>query len=184
MRRLTLVLVFVLALSFIALAQDFPRAEVNVGYAYQRAQTGTVTSFNAVNMSGVGTGVTFNFKPAFGLVADFAYQKTTTKGQTDNKMTTVLFGPQFTYRGESKLSPFARGYIGYVHASPTFFGMTTGSDTEKAWGMGAGMDAHLSRYFSARLFQVDYVRTHFNRTHQNNVRLRFGLVFKLGEKAK
>ncbi len=184
MRRLTLVLVIVLALSFLAVAQEFPRAEFNAGYSYQRVQTRELTSFSAANFSGVAGGLNFNFHQNVGVFADIGYYKCTKKGVTDWKQTSFLFGPQFTYRGESRLSPFGRFGIGAVHVPDNYVVAGNPAATKWAYSFGGGADVRVNNHLSVRAAQVDYIRTHFFDKHESNVRLSFGIVFKMGTKTK
>ncbi len=188
MRRLTLVLVAVLALSLVAVAQDFPRAEVSAGYRYMRMQTGQPTSFNAMNSSGFGGGFSFNVHKYAGVVADFGWDKVTRTGRTDDSVLTALFGPEFRYRGESKLSPFAhvmaglaRCNDGYVVGTPTDPSITLPATTVWASAFGGGADLRLTDKISVRLAQVDHLRTHFAGYHQNNFRLTMGVVIGFGQ---
>ncbi len=191
MRRLTLGLVVVLALSLVAVAQDFPRMEVNAGYSFQRIQTGTLTSFTSVNSSGFGGGAGFNFTKNFALVADLSYAKITKKDYPDAKVTSFMFGPKFTYRGEARLSPFARFLVGamshgdnYPGGTPTEPSQVWAAETKWAFGFGGGVDARVNDLVSLRVAQVDYLRSHFGNYHQNHFRLGMGIVIKFGNVTK
>jgi hypothetical protein len=195
MRRLTLVLVAILALSLVAVAQDYPRLEVSAGYRYSRVQEGAPTSFVGVNYSGVGASATFNFNRALGAFVDFGQMMCTKSGVDMNGMkknqyrqTSFLFGPQFTYHGEARLSPFARFYIGIMRANkgyvvgsgPNEFVTLAADQTKWADGIGGGVDMRLTKMISARLAQVDYIRSHFADYHQSNTRITVGITIKLG----
>ncbi len=191
MRRLTLVLVAILAMSFVALAQDFPRLEATAGYRYMRIQSGTPTSFGAMNSSGVGGGVAINFHKNIGLVADIGFDKVTRTGRTDDKLTTYMFGPQFKYRSEARLSPFGHFLVGAAHCNdgyevgtPLDSSIILPATTEWAFGFGGGADLRLTDMISARVGQIDYIRTHFANYHQNNMRLTMGVVIHFGGMTK
>ncbi len=187
MRRLTLVLAVILALSFTAMAQDFPRMEVSGGYQFVRIQTGTPTSFGAINSSGVGGNFAYNFSKAFGVVGDIGLAKVTKTGRTDDKLYTFLFGPQVKYHGEARLHPFARVLVGAVRCSdgyqvgtPMVPNMSLSAQNTWAYGMGGGADMRVNDVISLRVAQVDYIRSHFADYHQSNLRIMGGITFQFG----
>ena len=57
----------------------------------------------------------------------------------------------------------------------------TQSDTAFAMAFGGGIDANVSKQFSVRVGQVDYLYTaHGSSMHQNNIRASAGIVFRFG----
>jgi opacity protein-like surface antigen len=187
MRRLTLGLAVVLALSLAAVAQDFPRAEINGRYSFMRVQTGSPNSFSSVNSSGFGGGFNFNFTRNVGIVADVSYAMVTKPTRSDDRVTSFLFGPEFKYRSETRFSPFGHFLVGamhhgdnYVLGTPLVPTVVTPAESKWAYGFGGGVDARITDHFSARAVQVDYLRSHFLDYHQSYFRLSMGIVVKLG----
>ncbi len=92
-------------------------------------------------------------------------------------------GPRITaYRGGG-LSVFGHGLVGLGALSMSLSGSPlTWSDL--AWSAGGGADYAVSERISIRVGQVDYVRTQLFQslggTHQNNLRVSAGVVFRLG----
>lgn len=186
MRRFTLVLALVLLISCVAaVAQEFSRVEVFGGYAYARNQ---MSGPNAFNFKGWNGEATINGNRFFGVVADFSghYRMIAGPGavvpvNTDTSIYHFLFGPQVRYRNaSSKASPFARFLIGGSKITMTpQDGSAEFNDTQFTYGFGGGMDVNLTPRIGARLFQADYIRTHFNSKRQNDVRISFGLTFNV-----
>ncbi|HEV2420940.1 MAG TPA: outer membrane beta-barrel protein [Candidatus Acidoferrales bacterium] len=55
------------------------------------------------------------------------------------------------------------------------------SENGFSFRLGGGTDVKISRHWSVRAFEADYYRTPFLQTHQNNLWLSAGIVFKFGE---
>jgi Outer membrane protein beta-barrel domain len=185
MRRFSLVLALVLLISCVAAtAQDYSRVEVFGGYSYARNQ---MSGPNAFNFQGWNGEATINGNRYFGITADFSghYKMIPGPGpvvsaNTDTSIYHFLFGPQVRYRGaDSKTSAFARFLVGGSHINMTPAGGTAFTDTQFTYGFGGGMDLNLTNRIGARLFQADYIRTHFNSKRQNDVRLSFGVTFNV-----
>ncbi len=163
MKKLMFVLslVALLSLPISMMAADYPKAEVFGGYSYQHVEGG-------FNLNGWNASVAGNFNPWLGLVADLSGQ------YNDFNSHSFLFGPQLTYRGNDRVTPFAHVLIGAVHHS----GGGIFSNTAFATAFGGGVDVKLKGPVAARLIQVDYIMTRFNGQTQNDARLSFGLVFR------
>jgi hypothetical protein len=114
----------------------------------------------------------------------------------------ALGGVQYKFRGE-RWSPFVRGLLGVANISPD---CCHGMEWSFAFGGGGGLDLTLSRRFSIRLIQADYIYSNYSRdaaidqatfghepssptsqmasvdhpSQWNSVRLAAGVVFNLG----
>jgi opacity protein-like surface antigen len=149
-------LVFLMALPVAMMAQDYPKAEVFGGYSYVRAQ--------GLNVNGWDAAVAGNVNDWFGVKADFGgYYK------NGESLYSFLFGPQFSYRKDERVTPFVHTLFGGVHAT---------GDTSFAWAIGGGLDVKVADYVAVRIIQADYLGTRFGGTTQNNARLSFGIVFR------
>ena len=116
----------------------------------------------------------------FGLVFDTAV---TTANDIGNKsghdvtLATYLAGPRFTYWNRRRFTPYGQVLVGAAHAY-TNNAKDDGSTTV-ALSAGAGIDLRLSRRFSWRLVQAEYLLTHVpNGTNdmQNQLRLTSAVV--------
>ncbi len=173
-------------------AQEYSRIDLFAGYSYVRANPGgqTLPSFN---MNGGEATLAYNANSWLSGVADFAGYKTgrltdtalpDTIGYKGN-MYTYLFGPRFSYRHLGRFTPYGQTLFGAAHAlNGTYL---LGKQTDFAMTLGGGLDVRLSRRFSLRPVQADYLLTHFAafeasqlqepKLTQNNVRLSSGIVF-------
>jgi opacity protein-like surface antigen len=118
---------------------------------------------------------------------DYSYYNKYThdqKGTADVRHYTYLFGPEFSYRGNAKLRPFAhalfgfsrvnvrklsihwsqlREYDDYFSENPQYAefyeGSITGAFSNTSFGMalGGGLDISVNDRFSVRAVQIDYI---------------------------
>jgi len=105
-------------------------------------------------------------------------------------MVTATFGPRYTwYRPiggarKKSLAIFGQGLIGEAHGFNSYFPTDAGSLTDYnsfALQVGGGVDLGLSRHFSVRALQADWIRTQFpNSTTniQNTFRIGAGVVLR------
>jgi opacity protein-like surface antigen len=110
----------------------------------------------------------------------------------------VLIGPKFAYRNNEIITPFAHLLAGvnYSKVTPSFivngidateqFSYETGIVKTSFVGgsvlIGGGLDVNISDSVSVRPIQCDFVMTQGPDFSSHNVRLSFGLVFRLGMK--
>jgi len=185
---------------------SYPRVEWFLGYSFWRAMP-TSSSNRMGYLHGGSTSVAYNFNRYLGLVADFGgfdNSKLTLLGPTgsetvnsDGTAYTYVFGPRLSYRRYERITPFAQALFGGVHASSvTISGCTgssictpLGSDNSFATMLGAGFDLKISRHIAWRVFQGEFLLTHFKnplstngeeRDWQKNVRFSTGIVFRFG----
>lgn len=154
-----------------------PRVEVFGGYTH-----------NLGDAQGWNASVAVNANNWFGVVADFS--QLTSKNSEPNveekvRATTYLFGPQFSYRGSKRVTPFARVLFGAanIKAKAVFSNQTFQvSDTNFSYGAGGGLDIRINKNISIRAIQADYIHTKFFTEGMHNGRLSFGVVFRFGGK--
>ena len=227
MRKLLFVGVLVLAMSGLALAQDFPKFEVFGGYSYLRSDLNSNNPFvseyygdygaanGSGNLNGFEASFTYNLNKWLGIKADFSghfgksnidesisntneeynsyygstepyYQYSDSykaKGTADVRHYTYMFGPEFSYRGNSKVRPFAHALFGVAkvdiqkldvdwtelaqgtYANPVndysyyYIGNITGSFSKSSFAMalGGGLDINVNKKIAIRLAQIDYI---------------------------
>ena len=127
------------------------------------------------------------------------YKGGTTPPNLDNGSTDstgvgyALSGLQYKWHNE-RWSPFVRGFLGAAHISPD---CCHGTEWDFAAGGGGGLDLVLSRRFSWRLIQADYIYSNYSHkiqppqvslqtnpithpTQWNSVRLAAGIVINIG----
>jgi hypothetical protein len=188
-------LITLLVGAVVASAQEFPRAEVALGYSLVRfSTTGVLEQFTA---QGGSTNIALNFNRKIGIVADFGgYNNNNVRGfNVDNTTFTYLFGPRFTARGD-KVSLFGNALFGGAHISGSASGCfgpgtcTTvareESNNSAAFLIGGGLDISAGKHFAVRPAQFDYLLIRFNPTiagverseTQNNLRYSAMVVFK------
>ncbi len=190
-------------------AIEYPKVELFLGYThFGTGSTDTVPGNRMVGLNGGSASVAFNLNRYLGLVADFG-------GYDDNQLQltgtganeplvvnssgtayTYLFGPRFSFRNSSRFTPFAQVLVGGVHASDVTVSGCTGTactplpaQTALALTAGGGLDIRLTRHFSIRAVQAEYMMTRFAdvtygstgaATTQNDLRLSSGLLFGFG----
>ncbi len=199
-----------------ALAQDdFPKVETSPAFMYIRTSpnftnafliNGTpVTGSNYFNCAGGGGTIAVNFTKMLGLAADLGgckfFGNTIGLGNTINgNQFTYLFGPRLTFRNHSPFVPFFELNFGGDRLSVsckssavnclTAAGGGTYSKSAFALTVGGGFDIKLSRKFSLRPVQAEYLYTRFgndcalsvcnNNNNQNSFRLKSGIVVGWG----
>ncbi len=186
---------------------NFPLVEWSAGYSFWRAMP-TSPSNRMAYLHGGNTSIAYNFNRYLGVVADFG-------GFDNNRLTlftptssrtlsssgsafTYLFGPRLSYRRHRSFTPFAEALFGAATASAvTISGCTgspdctpLGSETSFAAMFGGGLDIRIFRHVAFRLFEGDFLLTHFadpfsaggiTAGWQKNVRFSTGIVFRFGE---
>ncbi len=184
MKRLILVLSVVLVFGLAAYAQEVPKVELFLGYEYIRFSP-SLSGNPSVNFNGGGGAVNFNITKVLGIKAEFTGATTGGATQTYAGYTldrsanffTYLFGPQFSYRGHSRVVPFAHLLFGGSHSnfyanltipvvSPAA-GQTSSasaSPTKEAFtlAVGGGIDVKVAKHVALRLGQFDYFMTRFS----------------------
>jgi len=129
--------------------------------------------------------------------------------QVPYNATTMTFaiGPQFQFRKKKWVTPFFHPFLGAFHSkvegkvseiqppagvSAAQFAQVLAlippaqlnavlnqSDTVVGYGVGVGVDLNLTRPVAFR-FTTDYIRTGLFASHQNNVRIATGIIYRFG----
>ena len=205
MKKWIVVIGFSLLFTMAAVAQDYPKFEVPVGFSFVNVHPGLspITSFNVF---GGGGGFVYNVTPWIGIKADFAGytqgsglkdQLTTLgyPGQVNGNVFTYMFGPQIK-KHSGKLQPFGTALFGAAHSNlyAQLFdaqnGITSAISNNNAFAMqfGGGLDFALTPHIQLRPVEVDYLYTRFgvNGTsytgNQNNFKYFAGVNFTFGGK--
>jgi opacity protein-like surface antigen len=157
----------------LSLAQDTPKVDVYGGYSFMRLE--------GANLNGGTVAVTGNVTKKFGLTAEFSYYSGTETVLVNNvsrrvkvKKIPLLFGPQFTFRNSSRVTPYVRGLVGIVKEK--------GIEPETAFGasLGGGVDIKINDKVSWRI-QGDYLLTRKGDS-ENILRFSTGIVFHFGKR--
>jgi hypothetical protein len=182
-RKILLTSVVVILCAVAGFAQEYPKAELFLGYEYVRfAPSQSSTANPDVNMNGGGGSIAMNFNKAFGLKAEFTgagmgdYKVCSSTGLNcltrSRNFFTYMFGPQFTIR-KGKVQPFFHtlfggaysNYYANVSSSGTVSTGPTFVDAGKhafALAAGGGLDVKVSKSIAIRLAQLDYFMTRFS----------------------
>jgi opacity protein-like surface antigen len=135
-------------------------------------------------LNGAAISATYNFKPNFGLKAEFAAATQSGDFATSGKNYSGMVGP--VIRKTGKVSPFAEVLVGLAHQTVSGFGLSGGQNafTAKA---GGGVDFMVSQHFGIRT-EAAYVWTAYHTerptdllvisSRQNNADLGAGIVVK------
>jgi len=185
---------------------DTPEVEWFLGYSFWRAMP-TSFSNRMGYLHGASTSVAYNFNKYFGVAADFGLygdNRLTLFSPTGSRtvdssgnLETFAIGPRFSYRRYERFTPFVQALVGEVHASSVRISGCTGipscrplgSDNTFAAIAGTGLDIKISHHVALRLFEGDFLLTHFKnpvstggqeRGWQKNVRFSTGIVFRFG----
>lgn len=165
-----LVLTLAAATSF---AQNTPKADVGVGYAYLHA-TVSGTGFNFNGFSG---SVAYNVTSVLGIAGDIGYYHNSTAGVGTNAES-YTFGPRFSFRKNDRFTPYAQALFGGAHVS------SSGASTNPfAFAFGGGTDIAIGSSGKVGLRpEVDYIGLRSNGVTTNTVRIGAGIVFHIGQK--
>ncbi len=170
MKKVLFVSLLVFAFSFLAVAQDAPKAEVFGGYQYTSVDFGADTSRESFN--GWNGALSGFFNNNFGITADFSGAYKSISG-TDVKLHTYMFGP--TLRAPmDKATVFAHALFGGAHVSAS----GASGESAFAYAFGGGLDFNASKNFGIRVGQFDYLGTRFTSENQKHFRYSAGVVFK------
>ena len=178
-----IVLCVVLSLSLFAFGQEksaeAPKAEIFGGYQFFHANSG-VSGVSGFNLNGWNTSASGFFTRNLGVTADFSgsYGTPSIAGVgIKTNFYSFLFGPTVRFPNSSRLTPFFHGLFGVGRISGSALGVS-GSDSAFAWAAGGGIDANLSRNFSIRAAQFDFLQSRVLNGTQNNFRLSTGIVLR------
>ena len=182
---------------FVASATDVPRYEVFLGYTYVRANqfnqnTGLGQEIGGFDMNGGSAQFIYNFNKQFSGVADIGAVTKQNVGiiNADNTTTFYMFGPRYSYRSESRFTPYAQIVFGgatrslsrqldvltganipvfpvvtpqslFPAANTEITAQVSATQTAFAMAVGGGLDWKIAKHISFRPIAVDYVLTRF-----------------------
>jgi opacity protein-like surface antigen len=210
MRKLLLLLAIILVCAPAGFAQDYSSWEFFIGYAHERANNGADrldARGVAVNPGGGTQRVDFvskrvphhgvtgevvaNVHRNVGIVANFSatfanhdFVDTLSGRQFDARLHryTLLFGPRFNWRNDSRLIPFAHALFGAVRYKADFkdddFSCPDTNETAFAMAFGAGLDIRASDRIDIRPIQVDYLPVFFDDRREDGFRFSAGVKIK------
>jgi opacity protein-like surface antigen len=174
MNKLLAVTLAGLALSGTAAAADAPKADLFGGYSYLKA--------DEKSRHGWEGSLGFQLWNKLGLIADVSGHHRNDDGVTADTLS-YMGGVRFALHG-SKLTPFAQGLAGRVHAKEgiSVLGFS-GGETHKSlgWAVGAGLDWSFKGRWAVRV-QGDYFRYEPREDAKSagNPRAALGVVYRFG----
>lgn len=190
MKKLVLVVLFLLGFSMMAMAQDAPRIEVFGGYSLLVVDTETMSSGEVdehLNLNGWNASVAINGTKWLGFLADFGgfYGNVGQPSESaDIKVHSMLFGPKVTF-ARGAVTPFIQALFGYARtlANSHPDGEQVFSENDFAMAMGGGVDIRVNDRISIRPVQVDYFTIKAGSTGDfaDHFRYSTGVVFKMGK---
>lgn len=186
------VLGLLVAISLPAHAQKkAAKVELAGTYAYLRTNVKGPNWSEGLQTNG-GTGsITFNVTNSLGLVAELGgYTSSTISSAGGQNITfaSYLFGPRYSFRKWSTLTPYVQTLFGgvkgnnelYLGGNKSYPLIKTNTNTF-AWTVGGGLDAKVTHHLAVRVFQAEYFMTNWNDFgvgHQNSFRIETGLVWR------
>jgi opacity protein-like surface antigen len=191
MNRLTKLCVCLLLCAAPAAAQSprvsatGPSMNLAVGYEYFNL----ALQPQRANLNGIDTTFTVEFRPRWGVQADFAYARAANVNGTTHHADTLTYmgGPVFYITRGSKLTTFAHVIGGGARVTGILIspkGVTKGYINEPAVAFGGGAEYQLSPSWAVRA-SADYVRASFLTTPTsfgglNNFRAVASIVYLFG----
>lgn len=148
-----------------ARAQDTPAGDLGVSYSFLRQG---IT--DGVNSNGGTVAAAANLKSWVGLVAEVGVYHANPSGVSFNTVT-YLFGPRFSYRSHSRVTPFAQVLAGGAHLSASGNGSANGF----TYSAGGGVDFGITRRLAFRP-QFDYIGIRSGGNTLNSLRASAGIV--------
>jgi opacity protein-like surface antigen len=176
MRKFMWVIILMVVAVLPARAQTTPQVEMMGGYSYLRADMGGADT----SLHGWDFSFAENINSWLGGKADFGgfYGS---PGSTRVNTHTFMFGPQFSYRKSSTITPFAHVLIGGMRASRGYLGISE-AKTDFAAAFGGGLDLKVHDNVAIRVIQAEYVVTPYLDLRQDNVRVSAGIVLRFGKR--
>jgi hypothetical protein len=176
-----------------ALAQEqavTPKVEVGLDYSFVHSTP--ASGGNQLTSNGGSGYFVYNLSGVLGLVADFgAYHNGTLRGSVDSDTTfTYLFGPRFSWRRWSRVTPYTQFLFGGARTSDGFIegaAPLASHENNFALAAGGGIDVALSRHIAIKPVEIEYLMTQTpdvtgnSRNVQNGLRYSAGVVFRFGQ---
>ncbi len=205
MRKYFVLVGLLLLIAGSALAQgEYPTVETSPAFMF--IHTTPPGAGQGVNCAGGGGTIAYNLTSLLGIAADmggckifgFIPSSSPLSGKINGNEFTYLFGPRLTFRNSSPFRPFFDLNFGGTRvslscSSNTACNGTSFSKNAFALSVGGGFDIQLSKKFSLRPVQAEYLYTRFgnscpltvctNNNNQNSFRLKSGIVIAWGAKS-
>jgi hypothetical protein len=175
-------------------SSDYNKVDFGVLYSHDREDTGFSNPngnffTNREGFNGVEGFGKYNFSRYVGAVADYSFHRKTfsngTFGTTVSdvrvNLNTLLGGVEVKDNNtETKIKPFARGLVGFQHASADVTNAPAFNSSENGFAavIGGGVDFRVNPRVDVRAFQFDYNPTRLGGTTQNNFRFGVGIIFR------
>jgi outer membrane immunogenic protein len=166
-------------------AQSMSLVEAGGNYNYMRtnAPPGGCGCFS---MNGGAAWISYNPFGPLAIVGELSVQHASSVLGSGAGLTLTSYqvGPRYRFRQVRRLVPFAQVLLGGSRASGSY-ASDMGLSNAFAATMGGGIDVELTSRVDVRAFQADYAFLRFPNgvnDHQNNLRISFGIVFKLGKR--
>jgi hypothetical protein len=183
MRKLTLALAMVMAMSLSAFAQD-PKVDVFGGYSFITTdilETPEVVPGGRDNFpAGWEAAVTVYTGHTLGITGDFSghtgSQNIQGFGVADLTFNTFLFGPKLVHH-EDNLEMYIHTLFGVARANITALG-TSNKTTDFTAAFGGGIDYKFGNRFAYRVMQADYVYGELYSSVNNTLRVSTGIVVR------
>jgi len=203
MNRAFCVMTIGLTFGLTVFAQSTPKGDLFLGYSLLRANSArNIPAFS--NNGGVGT-FGWNLSDYFGAEAEIGgYHNGNISGvQFDTTTMTYLFGPRASLGRSKRASPYLHSLFGGIHATTSLAtpavvnplgqvttpaGRVAASQDAFAMALGGGMDVRVTKSFSIRPIQLDYMWTRLEdfggsgqiTRNQHNLRYAAGVTFTFG----
>ena len=186
MQKIALITLAIFVMASLTVAQVPTSGNIFFGYSFENTDwSGIESGLARPNLHGWEASLEGKVFPHVGIVADFgghygseSFTIETLGGSSRINVTghqwEVLFGPRLSIP-IGKISPFAEAMFGIAHIHNG--GDLDHTNTSFATAIGGGLDYRLMRILAARV-EIDWLRTYFYSTAQNNLRLSPGLVFR------
>ncbi len=205
MRRYSVLVGLLFLTAGSALAQgEFPKVETAPAFMF--IHTTPPGAGQGVNCAGGGGTIAYNLTSVLGIAADLGGCKifdylpsgSTLASKITGNEFTYLFGPRITFRNSSPFRPFFDLNFGGARVSlkcndNTACSGTSFSRNAFAMTVGGGFDIKVSKKFSLRPIQAEYLYTRFGNScpytvcttnnNQNSFRLKSGIVMAWGSKS-
>jgi opacity protein-like surface antigen len=168
-----------------------PLMEVGLDYSLLHA---TAPGASQITSNGGAGYFVYNLNRTVGLVADFgAYHNGSVHGTFASDTTfTYLFGPRFSWRRWSRVTPYTQFLFGGARISASFVnpgGPTATSDQNGfALAAGGGVDIALTKLIAIKPIQIEYAMSQvsdfagYRGNVQNGLRYSAGVVLRFGAK--
>ncbi len=194
MRKLTVLVLSVLALGAFAVAQMepqplvVPKTELSVGYTFQYIGLSgyNLPGVNSSNTTLNGFAIEFShyFRGNFGFTADYSRGSNNYVDNTGIKYTrsTYMAGPSYRLPNFLFFTPSVHALAGLDHddftipeSTPTVLDFR---NTDFSGAAGVTFDGNLSKHIAVRLAQLDYLYSHNYGSGQSSFRYTGGLVIR------